>query len=140
MAKQRSRPQTIGSSLGTAALGILILIVGTILKSHFELSAAICNTYGGSTSQCVGDSTAFTVGQIMQPVGGIMIGVGLIVCVVLLISGGSSTKTARPPSVPTTPRAQPQANPSARIIDTGGLAGPSQPAAPKPPVSNENDW
>ena len=140
MAKKKASPQTVASSFGMAALGLILLIVGTVLKSHFQLNAAICNTYGGSTSHCVANGTAFTIGQVMQPIGGIMIGIGVILGVLLLISGNSSSKPTAPSQSSATPRARTQADPSAKIIDTRKLAAPGPVAEQKPPVDDKNDW
>jgi len=140
MAKKKASPQTVASSFGMAALGLVLLIVGTVLKSHFQLNAAICNTYGGSTSHCVANGTAFTIGQVMQPIGGIMIGIGLILGVLLLISGNSSSKPTISSPTSGTRRVRPQADPSARVIDTRNLTAPGQAGEQQPPVDDKNDW
>jgi hypothetical protein len=140
MAKRKASPQTVASSFGTAALGLVLLIVGTVLKSHFQLNAAICNTYGGSTSHCVANSTAFTVGQVMQPIGGIMIGIGLIIGVLLLINVNSSSKSTVSSQMSGTPRMRTQADPSAKIIDTRDLKTSSRSGDQQPPVDDRSDW
>ena len=140
MAKKKASPQTVASSFGMAALGLVLLIGGTVLKSHFQLNAAVCNTYGGSTSHCVANGTAFTIGQVMQPIGGIMMGIGLILGVLLLISGNSSSKPTISSQTSGTPRVRPQADPSAKVIDTRNLTAPGQAGEQQPPVDDKNDW
>jgi hypothetical protein len=141
MAKKKASPQTVASSFGMAALGVVVLIVGTVLKSHFQLNAAICNTYGGSTSHCVANGTAFTIGQVMQPVGGIMIGIGLILGVLLLVSGNSASKPTGSPQTSGTPRTRTQPDPSAKVIDTQKLSAPREVGEQRrPPVNDKNDW
>lgn len=137
---KKGRPQTVASSLGTAALGLALLIVGTAMKSHFELKAAICNTYGGPTSGCVADSTGFTIGQVMQPIGGILIGIGVIVCVLLLISGHNTATSPSAQRAPGNLQIQPGRNASAKIPDTSNSAIPGAGPEPQAPVNRTYDW
>jgi hypothetical protein len=80
-------------ALGMIVGGLVLVVVGTLLKNHFQTAAAICNTFGGPAGQCATGSTAFTVGQVLQPVGGIMIGLGVIGGASLAIIAKTSTGT-----------------------------------------------
>jgi len=154
MAEQKARPQAVASSSDMAAiggallivgtvLGVVVLIVGTVLKSHFQLHAAICNTYGGPTGHCVVNETAFSIGQLMQWVGGIMIGIGLILGVLLLVIGtsASASKPAGSPQTSGTPSTRTQPDPSAKVIDTRKLSAPREVGEQRrPPADDKNDW
>jgi len=140
MPKKKGRTQNVASSLGTAALGLVLLIVGTAMKSHFELNAAICNTYGGPTSGCVADSTGFTIGQVIQPIGGILIGIGLIVCVLLLISGNNTATSPSAQREPGSLQIRPGRNASVKIPDTSNSAIPGERPEPQAPVNRTTDW
>jgi hypothetical protein len=86
---QKAKPQTIASSLGMIALGITLFIVGTILKSHFQTNAVLCNTFGDSSAQCTGNEGAFSFGQVLQPLGGFMFAAGVIIGVIVLIENNT---------------------------------------------------
>ena len=141
MAKKSEISGLIVSGFGLAALGVGVLIVGSLLKSHFALNAAICNTYGGSTSHCSINETLYSFGQIMQPVGGIMIGLGLILGVLFVIIASAASKANGSPQASVTSGSRTQADPSARVI---GTASPLAPRASveelPPPVADKNDW
>jgi hypothetical protein len=92
----KSEPATLGYAAAMVAGGIVALIIGGALKSHFQLTAAVCNTYGGPTTQCTGNETLFTLGQVLQPVGGIVIALGVIAG--LAIAAQRSKKNVTPRS------------------------------------------
>jgi hypothetical protein len=142
MAHKKASSPTVISAFGGAALGLVLLIIGTALKSHFQTTAALCNTFEGATSHCVANGSAYTVGQVLQAFGGIMLVVGLLGGIVLLVSGNSSTKPATPaqPRV-ATPRPQPSNNPTQTIIETNKTT-PQPPARPQSPSpsTEQGDW
>lgn len=85
VAQARERSKRIGGAVGLLVLGVVLIIVSSALKSHFNFSAAVCNTYRGATSTCAGDETAYTAGQILQffgwamTLGGVAATIGLLV-------------------------------------------------------------
>ncbi len=92
--KKLTDGQAILSILGMIGAGVVLLAVGTVLKSHFQLNAAVCNTYGGSTANCAGNEGLFTLGQILQPIGGVLIGIGVILGILMAV-GKNSTRPAQ---------------------------------------------
>jgi len=138
MGKRKSTPQTVASRFGLAALGLIVLIVGTLVKSHFALNAAVCNTFGGATSQCVANGTAFTIGQVMQPLGGFMIGIGVILGALQLFAGTGSRRSigSRTTAIPSSPS---QAGPTpSGSSDQGGR--PSAGATDAAPADDKSNW
>jgi hypothetical protein len=88
--KKLTDGQATLSIVGMIGAGIVLLAVGTAMKSHFQLNAAVCNTYGGSTASCAGNEGLFTLGQILQPIGGVLIGIGIILGVLMVVGKNSS--------------------------------------------------
>jgi hypothetical protein len=111
-------------ALGTVALGIALFVIGSLLKSHFALHAAICNTYGdtfgGSASTCVGNEGAYTAGQFMQPVGGLFFAAGIVGLIAVALG---KHKTVTYKAVPT--RERTSAVPTPRPTTPAPALGPT---------------
>ena len=95
MSGKLRKPQTIASSLGMIGLGIVLFVVGTVLKSHFQVNAALCNTFGGSTAKCTGNEGAYSFGQVLQPLGGVVFAIGVVIGIVLLVDRNSKPKVSQ---------------------------------------------
>jgi len=78
-------------ALGTIGGGIPLFVVGTALKSHFALNAAVCNTYGGHLTSCAGNEGLFMLGQFLQPLGVIAIVIGVVIGIPLVIYKSKNT-------------------------------------------------
>lgn len=137
MAAKKSGKLSGASCFGTIALGLILLLAGTALKSHFQTQAAICNTFGGAAAKCVGSEWVFTMGQVFQPIGGILIGIGVIAGIVLVVtaskddprpSGSPSALSPRQPGPTWQNPSSPAGGPPA---GGNGSAGPSL---------EHNDW
>jgi hypothetical protein len=90
--------QLIASSIALVVVGIVLLIVGSALKSHYQLNAAVCNTYGGPTESCAGNEGIFTLGQVLQPLGGFLLAVGLLGSIIMVVTKATgANKTALAP-------------------------------------------
>jgi hypothetical protein len=108
MAKSRGTKMTVPYALALLLGGVIFVIVGSALKSHFQLTAAVCNTYGGPAGQCTGNEAIFTLGQILQPVGAIMAVVGLIGLIVAMGGGSKGATAAKAPAPKVVYRTKPQ--------------------------------
>ncbi len=141
MAKSMRGPQSVASSFGMAVFGVVELIGGNVLERHFQLHAAFCNTFGGSTSHCFAPGMAVTAGQIMQGTGEAFIGIGLIFGVFHLFSRNRASRPTGSPQTSGTPRTRTQPDPSAKVIDTQKLLTPREVGEQRrPPADDKNDW
>jgi len=83
---------------GLVVAGIFAIIVGAALKSHFAFSAAVCNTYGGPVGDCTASGSGYAAGQILEPVGGVMIAIGVIGGFIFLLASANKGDAAPSPS------------------------------------------
>jgi len=128
----RRKPADVLTPLGTSLMlvgGVALLIVGSLLKSHFQFNASVCNTFGGPAASCAGNEGIFTIGQIGQFIGAIVAGLGLLGLILTLVERSQTAKPAggnlAPPRHPirTTPQRLVETNPAAstRIGKPSGL-------------------
>jgi len=137
--KQATAGQALLAVLGVIGAGIVLLVVGSSLKSHFQLNAAVCNTFGGPVGTCTGSESLFTLGQFLQPIGGIFIGLGVIGGVFFAVSKNSAGQERRPsgPGSGQSARA-PYAGPRAIVWPNAAQhKGPAGSARTPPPPSQQ---
>ena len=79
--------------VGAILVGVVLFIIGSVLKSHYQFSADVCNTYGGSAGQCAGSMGAVTAAQFLQPIGVILAVLGVIGGVALMILNAKANAT-----------------------------------------------
>ena len=135
--------------VGAILVGVVLFIIGSVLKSHYQFSADVCNTYGGSAGQCAGSMGAVTAAQFLQPIGVILAVLGVIGGVALMILNakanattgavqGSASRGRNAPAytAPTAKAARPRdAGPVPRQIDAEGRPiGTPRPVAPQLPL------
>jgi hypothetical protein len=92
MNRKARTPETVAPSVILMAIGFVLFVVGAVLKNHFQMNAAICNTFGGANVSCLGNEGAFTAGRYLQPLGGLMVGVGAIMGLLFLIGKPAGAK------------------------------------------------
>lgn len=139
---KKAKPQTVAGSLGLAALGVALLIVGHILESHFKLSTAVCGTFGDTSTGCAGSSAGYTAGQVMVVIGWFGVAGGVIGGI-LLVLGNNAAKLPKPTSGSGSPPATPPATipvANAMIPRRSPQSAATQLDDPDLAVDVSNDW
>jgi len=122
---------------GGLLLGALALILGLWLKSHFDLTNALCNTGLGAFGQAVSSTAAHdcTVAGAAVAFGELLVWVGVLVC----IAGALGLIAAVVGALSSTPSSTGRGSASRSPAASQGSSTASSPAAPtrdRPAVSS----
>jgi len=103
MPKERKGMAVLGVlfvALLIVAGGVVVLLVGSWMSSHYLPDAAACYAFGQTSARCIGNESMVTAGQTVHAVGLCIIGVGVLLGVVMpvVVVRSSSSKTTGVPA------------------------------------------
>jgi hypothetical protein len=88
--REPTKGQLHSSILGSIGAGILLFVVGSILKGHFQLGAVWCSTFGGPLTDCTGAEVLFYLGQILQAFGVLSVVLGMLLAIIRVLENGQA--------------------------------------------------
>jgi len=81
----RARGRATLSCFVLMVAGAVAFVLGKRFTSHFHNGSALCAIFGESTPSCVHDKNMVNLGQTLQLVGGVIVGVGAVLIVLMAI-------------------------------------------------------
>jgi len=124
---QRQRLQPIVPIIAGIIAGFALFFIGKAMKDHFELNAAICNTFNGTSAGCAGNEFAFDMGGVVEYLGIFLAAAGLLGGLALAVS-----RSQPRPAAGTRPVSSAAPAPQPRVSHPPAPGVPARPAPTGP--------